>query len=628
MKLLIIIFILAASALAADPPPGYYDGTEGLFGEDLKAVLNDIIDNHMTISYDAVWNALKETDKDPDNPENVILLYTGWSVTNTGYPTWNREHVWAQSHGNLGTSMGPGTDLHHLKPCDPGVNSSRGNKDFDYSSTPHPVAIGCYYDDDSWEPRDEVKGDVARMIFYMATRYEGEGGELDLEVVDAVNTAPAPEHGKLSALLEWNDFDPPDDFEMNRNDVIFENYQFNRNPFVDHPHFVNLIWQETTADFSAEPTQGYAPLLVQFTDLSTSASEIAEWHWDLNGDGEIDSYLQNPEFLYEEDGVYSISLYVQNDLGQENTITKEDFIQVGAANIPITIFADSFEEELSWTIVDLSSTYTWERTDNIVSSSRPNSVPDGEWYMYMNNYGSNGSADDWLISPPIDLSIFSDPSLSFYTWTKYSDAVAGLTPLISLDYPGFGNPYDYTWQNIEATLPETGSAEWFFSEEAGLQSFLGEVIHIAFQYQSTGAGASSSTAWAVDQVVVQGYDLTPAGYDIAIPVMELKNYPNPFNPSGAGRSHGTTISFEISNESFFAKNYGLTGENEQIELMIYNVKGQKVKTITFPNGSLGTSNGVVVWNGADENNQPVSSGIYYYKLNILESPIKKMLLLK
>ncbi len=80
------------------------------------------------------------------------------------------------------------------------------------------------------------------MIFYMAVRYEGGNGEPDLEVVDQVNTYPNPLHGKLSQLILWNEQDLPDDFEMHRNDVIYYDYQHNRNPFIDHPEYVNEIW--------------------------------------------------------------------------------------------------------------------------------------------------------------------------------------------------------------------------------------------------------------------------------------------------------------------------------------------------------------------------------------------------
>jgi endonuclease I len=191
-----------------------------------------------------------ETDEDPNNSNNVILLYKGTSQAKStfggGPNDWNREHVWAKSHGDFGDYPPCGTDLHHMKPEDASVNSDRGNKDFDNGGVQHPEATGCYWDADSWEPRDAVKGDVARMIFYMSVRYEGDNGEPDLEVVDWVNSAPQPEHGKFSALYQWHQDDPPDAFEINRNNVI-HSYQHNRNPFIDHPEFLILIYDPTNA---------------------------------------------------------------------------------------------------------------------------------------------------------------------------------------------------------------------------------------------------------------------------------------------------------------------------------------------------------------------------------------------
>ena len=96
------------------------------------------------------------------------------------------------------------------------------------------------------------------------------------------------------------------------------------------------------------------------------------------------------------------------------------------------------------------------------------------------------------------------------------------------------------------------------------------------------------------------------------PGFYLNNYPNPFNPS-------TTIKFTTEN----------TEKNN--EIIIYNLKGQKVKTLhPFPSGSCRIGTRCVVWDGTDENNQPVSSGIYFYRLinDENKSDVKKMLLLK
>ena len=222
----------------------YYLPAAGKTGAALKASLHDIIDNHTQVSYDTVWTALKETDQDPNNANNVIELYTGKSIAKTSnggnVGQWNREHVWAKSHGDFGTANGPGTDLHHLRPADVVVNSARGNLDFDNGGTKY-SGCDCYRDGDSWEPPNRVKGDIARMIFYMAVRYEG-GGEIDLETSENVNNGSNPLHGKLSTLKAWNKLDPVDSFEQRRNDVIFEKWQKNRNPFIDHPEYVTSIW--------------------------------------------------------------------------------------------------------------------------------------------------------------------------------------------------------------------------------------------------------------------------------------------------------------------------------------------------------------------------------------------------
>ena len=225
----------------------YYADALGRSGAPLESALHGIVSRGVTrLSYDAVWNALKATDQDPANPANVITLYSGQSMPKTanggGVDDWNREHVWATSHGDFGTATGPGTDLHHLRPEDVTVNAARGNLDFDTGGTPNTEAPGNYADGNSWEPRTAVKGDVARMIFYMSVRYEGGDGFADLEVNDVAGNGSAPAMGRLSTLLRWHQQDPPDAAERRRNDVIFDIYQHNRNPFIDHPEWAAAIW--------------------------------------------------------------------------------------------------------------------------------------------------------------------------------------------------------------------------------------------------------------------------------------------------------------------------------------------------------------------------------------------------
>ncbi|WP_040454376.1 endonuclease [Kribbella catacumbae] len=227
-------------------PSDYYANAIGKTGPALKSALHTIISSQTKLSYDQVWNALKDTDQDPANSSNVILLYSGRSQSKStnggGVNDWNREHVWAKSHGDFGTATGPGTDVHHLRPEDVSVNGARGNLDFDNGGSAVSECPGCAADGDSFSPRAAVRGDVARMILYMAVRYEGGDGWPNLEPNNSVNNGSAPYIGKLSVLKAWSAADPPDAFEKRRNQVIFDTWQHNRNPFIDHPEWVTSIW--------------------------------------------------------------------------------------------------------------------------------------------------------------------------------------------------------------------------------------------------------------------------------------------------------------------------------------------------------------------------------------------------
>ncbi len=331
--LLSALFVFSVIFIKAQIPAGYYNGTDDLNGDELKSALHNIIKDHVEFSYNDLRDfILRNTDEDPDNPNNVILFYTGRTQAKTtfggGANEWNREHVWAKSHGDFGTAPPCGTDAHHMKPTDVSVNSTRSNLDFDIGGTPVTEAPGCYRDSDSFEPRDAVKGDVARMIFYMAVRYEGDNGEPDLEVVDRVNTSPAPEHGKLSQLILWNELDPPDDFEMNRNDVIYYQYQNNRNPFIDHPEFVERIWGDpsSTTDIKKIDFKIYPNPAASSITLSGNISECSYMIFNSLGGvimkGNIPYQKYSLDVRLLPPGLYSISILNKNGVKSTSKLTK------------------------------------------------------------------------------------------------------------------------------------------------------------------------------------------------------------------------------------------------------------------------------------------------------------------
>ena len=317
-KLSLILIALLTTALSFGQQTGYYNGTSGKEGDELKAALNEIIKGHTVYSYFTSKEIFKLSDADPDNSDNVILVYTGRSHDNTDYGTGgnyiNREHVWAKSHGDFGDVLPMDSDVHNLKPADASVNMARSNKDFDNGGVAHSEATECFFTDSTWEARDAVKGDIARIIFYMSTRYEGNDGEMDLEVVDWNNTYPNAQHGKLSTLLQWNLLDPPDEFERNRNNVIYS-YQKNRNPFIDNPEYVQLIWGGVSANTltidnihkSPEVVVAGEPIQVSATIISgESTISSATLSWGLSYET-----LDNEVAMTNSGDVYTASIPAQ-----------------------------------------------------------------------------------------------------------------------------------------------------------------------------------------------------------------------------------------------------------------------------------------------------------------------------
>lgn len=250
----------------------YSDVLSGEFAnaEELKNALSVIIaKNHKQLTYKQVWSTLTYADQDPANDKNVIEIYTGASISKydnqtggSGVGKWNREHVWAKSHGFPNESQWGYTDAHHLRPSDVGINTARSNNDFGACKDTgeevlfNGAGTGNYLDKttDCWEPRDKVKGDVARMIMYMDTRYQGTDTAMtqmpDLVAVDRLTTTAeddAPLIGTLCTLYEWSQLDAVDSYEQNRNNQVYK-YQGNRNPFIDRPELVKEVYGAVCGD--------------------------------------------------------------------------------------------------------------------------------------------------------------------------------------------------------------------------------------------------------------------------------------------------------------------------------------------------------------------------------------------
>jgi len=240
--------------IVSDIPEGYYDPINGLAGEVLIQALQDIIADPDVVraqTYTDVIEILKEADQSPLNSNQVWLAYTEQQRPKLDFQTqggsnvglWNREHTYPRSRGGFDdieadeivdgidiffqteadSLRHANSDAHGIRAVDGPENSSRGNQDYGEYSGPDGNL-------ESW------KGDVARGIFFSTIRYNG------LEVVNGdPDNSTVGMLGDLDTLLEWHRNDPPDDFEKNRNNIVYT-WQFNRNPFIDQPLMVEFIF--------------------------------------------------------------------------------------------------------------------------------------------------------------------------------------------------------------------------------------------------------------------------------------------------------------------------------------------------------------------------------------------------
>ena len=264
MKKFLALFIgLSLSVLVGAQPANYYNSANGLTGNQLKVALHNIVKGHESISYSQLWNAFWSTDNkgngvvwdmysDRPNGNPPYTYYLGQDQCgnyNSEGDCYNREHSWPQSWFNEQTV--PRSDLHHIFPTDGFVNGKRANYPFGevrsatWTSQNGSKLGTCKtpgYSGTVFEPIDEYKGDFARALMYMSVRYYSEDGSWSSS--DMTNKSEIKKWA-IDMLLRWNEQDPVSEKEKERNEVIYNDYQHNRNPFVDHPEYARMIWDPT-----------------------------------------------------------------------------------------------------------------------------------------------------------------------------------------------------------------------------------------------------------------------------------------------------------------------------------------------------------------------------------------------
>ena len=316
MKRLFNVLIILSITLNTLAQESYYNDVNiNLTGVTLKEELaTKIISTHTQfLFYDQVWDASKATDVNPNNSNQVLLIYgyedgsdtdatndreRGINDNSGSTGDWNREHVYSQSLGTPALSdSGPGSDAHHLRPADTQRNSSRNNRKFTLGSGNSGIQT-----DGGWYPGDEWQGDVARMMMYMYVRY----GDRCLPTNIGFGDNSSTPDDMIDLFLQWNVEDPVSDFEKQRNtyheNTTNLNAQGNRNPFIDNPILATRIWGGTKAEdtwgiYTSSDTQ--APT----APTNLSATNVTTFSVDLSWDAATDNI-----------GVTSYDVYVDGNL--------------------------------------------------------------------------------------------------------------------------------------------------------------------------------------------------------------------------------------------------------------------------------------------------------------------------
>lgn len=234
---LCVIFIQGCTKDALEDSP--------VLRAELRSRLHAQMAGNTLVSNRDSWDIIAAASRLPGN--TVRLFYRRDAIDETHRASgknqnqadyWNREHVWPQSYGLRSTAAA--RDLHNIVPSDRTVNTSRGNKYFGSAATPHKECKQCTSSRSTWEPPVDARGDVARILFYMDVRYEGDDDVPDLSLSDSPDKDNA-EFGQLGILFQWHCSDQVSAEEKQKNETVAK-AQGNRNVFIDTPTLAQRVY--------------------------------------------------------------------------------------------------------------------------------------------------------------------------------------------------------------------------------------------------------------------------------------------------------------------------------------------------------------------------------------------------
>lgn len=311
-------------SLQAQPPSGYYNSASGLSCADLKTALKTIISTGNPQSYNDLWSQYLITDIKPrevgsgsanviwdiysdiPGPANDPYNFTpgtgpgGQQDQGSGGGSegqyYNREHSVPLSWFNGSTgSSGPATDYLHIFPADKAMNGKRANYPYGEVSSPSYTGMNGSKLGSSatagitgtvFEPIDSFKGDVARAFLYFVTRYQNNmssyASNADASQSFAGNTFPSVTIPFLQMMIRWHNLDPVSRKEEIRNNGAYS-FQGNRNPYIDHPEYVGMVWNSSCPGLAILPVD-----IVSFT--GKIKGDVVNLNWSIKNEINLDRY--------------------------------------------------------------------------------------------------------------------------------------------------------------------------------------------------------------------------------------------------------------------------------------------------------------------------------------------------
>jgi len=347
-KIFFILNILLIQIFCdAQIPSGYYDEADGKIQQELKTTLYSIIlDGHTTNTYTSLWQHFQKTDKMSNDQVWDMYSDCGFEFVtdqcgnySSQCDCYNREHSFPASWMGGDNQYPMYADLHHIVPTDGYANNKRSSFPFGRVGTATWTSlngsklgpsIAPGYSGTVFEPIDEFKGDFARIMFYMVTRYENvvtswPSNDANAAAVLDGSAWPAFKQWTKELYLFWHENDPVSQKEIARNDSIYL-IQHNRNPFIDHPEYARQIWgpdanvqTEETILFSIYPQPADHEIFI-------TASQLYHWGnvYDISGRTITTfEYTQSPfklDISGLQPGIYLIRLYSESSIATEYLI--------------------------------------------------------------------------------------------------------------------------------------------------------------------------------------------------------------------------------------------------------------------------------------------------------------------